>query len=126
MDEFVFVDRSDDVVENFGPEEMKFEEDSDCEVLQLGCPQIIGSSENTNKYIVFDNVSEDFGHEEMIFKDDSDSEVKLLGPKLTCEVGVRRKTEAQRQSDRKIPYVFNYPRCCPNPPWPREWNFFSL
>ena len=47
MDEFVFVDWSYDVVKNFGPEEMKFEDDSDCEVLQLG-PQIIGSSENTN------------------------------------------------------------------------------
>ena len=52
--------------------------------------------------IVFDSVSEDFGHEEMIFIVDSDSTVRLLGPKLTCEVlGVRKKTEAQRQSDRK-------------------------
>jgi hypothetical protein len=35
MDEFVFVDRSDDVIENFGPEEMKFEDDSDSEVVKF-------------------------------------------------------------------------------------------
>ena len=70
MDEFVFVDRSDDVIENFGPEEMKFEDDSDSEVEYLGLK--IAKSDNSPHHnkcntMVFDNFSENFGSEEMIY-----------------------------------------------------------
>ena len=52
MDEFVFVDRSDDVIENFGPEEMKFEDDSDSEVVDV-CMSHIHIKISRNRLTIF-------------------------------------------------------------------------